>query len=60
MALGGIMKKIIDSAAFRFAALLLLCCFVITGCATTSSAKIPVFELDAENGVYKALAIPYG
>ncbi|MBO4759124.1 MAG: alpha/beta hydrolase [Spirochaetaceae bacterium] len=54
------MKKIIDSAAFRFAALLLLCCFVITSCATTSSAKIPVFELDAENGVYKVAAVSYG
>ena len=53
--------KNLNSTCFKIiVALCLLCCLFITGCTTTSTAKIPDFRLDAENGVYKALAIPYG
>lgn len=38
----------------------LLCCLVLTGCTTASSVKTSSFKLDAENGIYRATAVPYG
>lgn len=46
----------------KICALLCVLCAVVllTGCATLSSAKIPVFKQDYADGIYKAAAVPYG
>ena len=53
------MNNLVNSACFKVA-VVLVCCLVLTGCATVSTAKVPDFRFDAENGVYKALAVSYG
>ena len=53
--------KNLNSTCFNAAVILcLLCCLFLTGCTTTSTAKIPEIRFDAEKGVYTAAAVSYG
>jgi len=38
----------------------LLCCLVFTSCTTVRSGRDTGFTLDAQNGIYRATAVPYG
>lgn len=55
------MNNLTKSNFFRVAvALCLLCCLVLTGCSTVPSGKDSGFTLDAQNGIYRVTAVPYG